>query len=134
MISTESFYTLREHLCLTILNRGRRFLPDDQQNTIRQKLQDICQQQWYSFIHNFPRLFTHSLFKHSFETEKYLEIIQEPKFRDAFAKFRTSSHDLNIERGRHNNQSRTEQICTKCNSGQFEDEYHFLKTCSNLEK
>ena len=33
MISTGSIYTLHEHLCLTILNRGRRLLPDDQQNT-----------------------------------------------------------------------------------------------------
>ena len=31
MISTESIYTLHEHLRLIILNRGRRLLPDDQQ-------------------------------------------------------------------------------------------------------
>ena len=30
MISTGTIYTLHEHLCLTILNRGRRLLPDDQ--------------------------------------------------------------------------------------------------------
>ena len=30
MISTGSIYTLDEHLCLTILNRRRRLLPDDQ--------------------------------------------------------------------------------------------------------
>ena len=31
MVPTGSIYTLHEHLCLTILNRGRRLLPDDQQ-------------------------------------------------------------------------------------------------------
>ena len=30
MISTRSIYTLHEHLFLTVLNRGRRLLPDDQ--------------------------------------------------------------------------------------------------------
>ena len=30
MTSTGSIYTLHEHLCLTILNRGRRLVPDDQ--------------------------------------------------------------------------------------------------------
>ena len=36
MISTGSIYTLHEHLCVTILNRGRRLLPDDQLNSAKQ--------------------------------------------------------------------------------------------------
>ena len=38
MISTGSIYTLHEHLCLTILNRGRRLLPDDQQCVLERAL------------------------------------------------------------------------------------------------
>ena len=40
MISTGSIYTLHEHLFLTILNRGRRLLPDDQQLTSQLFIKD----------------------------------------------------------------------------------------------
>ena len=44
-------------------------------------------------------------------------------------RFRTSSHKLNVEIGRHHNVSRRNRICTKCNLRDIEDEYHFIFIC-----
>ena len=67
-------------------------------------------QSWYSCINNSRRLETYSLFKHTFTMEKYLHTIFDEKLRFAFARFRTSSHDLNIERGRYVNVPRQQRI------------------------
>ena len=41
------------------------------------------------------------MFKHNFESEKYLHNVLDDRHRTAIAKLRTSSHVLEIERGRH---------------------------------
>lgn len=87
-------------------------------------------QSWYSSINNSPRLDTYCLFKHSFGIESYFNYIFEPKYRIALTKFRTSSHDLNIETGRHCNLPRNARICRNCKSGLPENEYHFVLICS----
>ena len=45
------------------------------------------------------------------------------------SKFRLSSHDLNIEKGRYQNIPRENRICGKCNRNEIEDEYHFTLIC-----
>ena len=99
---------------------------------IQQRIKDIYYQQWYSEINNSRRLETYGLFKHTFEFETYLDFIHERKFRIALTRFRTSSHDLAIERGRYLNLPREERICNNCNSGLIESEFHFVLTCSKL--
>ena len=47
----------------------------------------------------------------------------------ALTRFRTSSHSLLIETGRHNGTPRDERICKSCNTKQIESEYHFLLVC-----
>ena len=54
-------------------------------------------QSWYSGINNSPRLETHSLFKHEFKCESYLDFINDNRFRSALTSFRVSSHQLQIE-------------------------------------
>ena len=44
-------------------------------------------------------------------------------------KFRLSSHDLRVERGRYENIARAERICKFCNMSMTENEYHFLHVC-----
>ena len=61
-----------------------------------------------------------------FKFEPYLDIVKEPKYRKALTQFRTSSHNLNIETGRHFNITRNERICKNCQSGLIETEYHFF--------
>jgi hypothetical protein len=48
------------------------------------------------------------------------------------ARFRTSSHNLRIETGRHENPKTPleERICNKCSSNEIEDELHCLLNCS----
>ena len=68
-------------------------------------------------------------FKHEFGFENYLDFTVESKFRIALSRFRISSHDLFIERGRYKNLPRNERICKFCNSQSVESEYHFLLVC-----
>ena len=71
--------------------------------TIKSRMLDIYQQSWYSAINNSSRLETYSLLKHDFIFEPYLDCIKDKRFRIAMTRFRTSSHNLFIEKGRHLN-------------------------------
>ena len=46
-----------------------------------------------------------------------------------------SSHDLNIERGRFNNPitPKNQQICTRCELKEIDDEIHLLLHCSDIK-
>ena len=70
---------------------------------IKYKILCLYYEKWYAIINNSPRLETYSLFKHTFDLEKYINIIKESKYRTALSRFRTSSHNLAIEQGRYNN-------------------------------
>ena len=96
---------------------------------IKQRITDIYKQQWFSSITNSRRLQPYSTYKYNFTTEKYLDCIKENKYRIALTRFRTSSHKLAIETGRHQNQALGNRLCTKCNMNQVETEYHFLLVC-----
>ena len=96
---------------------------------IKQRILDSFKQSWYGTINNSNRLLLYSRYKHDFEQEKYLDFIQENKFRTALTKFRLSAHDLAIERGRYESIPRNERICKYCNQNMTENEYHFLLVC-----
>ena len=104
---------------------------------IQQRILDQYKQSWYTNINNSRRLLSYSRYKHDFESEKYLEVIYDKKFRSALSRFRLSSHQLMIEKGRYNNIPVDERICRFCNMNQLENEYHFLLICPlyhNLRK
>jgi hypothetical protein len=86
-------------------------------------------QSWFSEINNSRRLEAYSIFKYSFEFEKYLDQLKEPKYRIALTKFRISAHHLAIETGRFENIDRNNRICRNCNMNMIESEYHFLLAC-----
>jgi len=67
--------------------------------------------------------------KLNFEQSSYLRSMENTKYRNTSAKFRLSSHKLNIEVGRHNNIFRNERKCSLCNLNDIEDEFHFLLKC-----
>jgi len=79
----------------------------------------------------FPILYTYKLLKTDFKMEPYL-YLKNDRARKALSKIRTSSHSLEIERGRHSKPKtdRNLRICKLCNSNQVEDEYHFIMQCS----
>ena len=90
---------------------------------------------WETKLINSPKCST--LYKHIktvFEMEHYLTKLPY-NLRIALSRLRTSNHRLPIESGRYrrNYVPREERLCTKCNSGQIGDEYHFLLVCTNPE-
>ena len=99
---------------------------------IKQRLFDIYFQSWYSDINNSNRLLTYARFKHEFTCEKNLDFISNEKYRFALTRFRLSSHELEIERGRYENKPMIERICKCCNMNMVENEYHFALVCPLL--
>ena len=65
-----------------------------------------------------------------FRWENYLSCVQNPQYHNALTKFRTSSHTLEIERGRHTNPITPveQRLCNVCH--ELEDELHFLLGCN----
>ena len=68
-----------------------------------------------------------------FGTECYLKSISNPKLRIALSKLRTSSHDLEIERGRYVRPKLNvdERLCLSCNV--VENEEHFVTAWKDNE-
>ena len=77
-----------------------------------------------------PILRTYNLFKKEFRWENYLSCVQNPQYRNTLTKFRTSSHTLEIERGRHTNPITPveQRLCNVYHV--LEDELHFLLECN----
>ena len=98
--------------------------------TIKQRILDQYYQSWYSNINNSQRLSAYNRFEHSINLESYLDIIYERKYKIAFTRFRLSSHQLEIERGRYFYIHRMERKCKFCSQNTIENEYHFLLICS----
>lgn len=61
--------------------------------------------------------------------EKYITCVTNIKHRTALTRLRCSDHKLSIEEGRFRNIERTQRLCTKCNMGSIENEYHFVLVC-----
>ncbi len=65
--------------------------------------------------------------------EQYLGILRSPEHRKSITRLRISAHGLNIERGRYQGTPRSSRTCLRCNSGEVDDEKHFLLSCKHLE-
>ena len=100
------------------------------------RLKDQYIQNWRSNLETNHKLNYYKDFKQIFCQEIYITAIDISKFRKALAMFRSSSHTLMIERGRHFNISRDFRNCVYCEC-YIEDEFHFLMVCplyENLRK
>ena len=87
---------------------------------------------WSTTLQNtqlYPILRTYRTIKSEFIMEPYLYLVKKPRYRRAIARFRCSSHTLQIERGRHTNPKTpvAERKCIHCDV--IEDEKHFLLKC-----
>ena len=73
----------------------------------------------------------YSSIKNDFHLETYLDIVKEPHFRNAITKLRTSSHALEVERGRYTKPKTPldMRLCENCNI--VEDEIHFICSCDS---
>ena len=77
----------------------------------------------------YPILRTYTMFKTEFGSEKYIEAISDCRYRIAMTKLRSSSHTLEVERGRYTKPKTNicERLCPVCNV--IEYEIHFLANC-----
>ena len=96
-------------------------------------MKDCELQLWKTDVQSMPKLRTYSLFKETREKELYLSLSIPRKLKTALARFRTGSHSLEIEVGRHKKLSTEDRLCKFCglsnNSIVVEDEYHVLFHC-----
>ena len=101
-------------------------------NTCTRVVCETFKHDWYVSlidINQNPPLRTYIKVKSSFEKEPYLHLIKEQRYRVALSRLRTSSHTLEIERGRHNRPKKPieARLCSMCNL--VEDEQHFVCAC-----
>ena len=69
-------------------------------------------------------LFLYSKLKNDIILEPYLLQLNNFKNRQLIAKFRSSDHNLEIEKGRYKNIPRQQRLCNTCKN--IEDEDHFF--------
>ena len=78
-----------------------------------------------------PILRTYAKIKTTFGIEKYLELVKNFSYRNVITKICTSSHALEIKKGRHRDGGvkipACQRLCKNCNVQ--EDEIHFVMDC-----
>ena len=97
-----------------------------------ERVKDCELQKWHSDLTNTPKLRTYCLFKASKEAESYLTINIPRRLKVCLARFRTGSHNFEIEKGRHNNILVENRLCKFCQERGIrvvEDEFHVLLEC-----
>ena len=108
--------------------------------TLRQKLQvkyenlfQKCMHDHTSAVHS-NKLRTYKTFKTDHKKENYLNTIKDRNIRSSVSKFRLSSHNLMIEKGRHAKIDISLRICKKCSSNEIEDESHAMLICDKYSR
>ena len=93
---------------------------------------------WNTHLQNtmlYPRLRTYRRIKYDYVMEPCLYLVKKSRYSLAIARFRCSSHTLEIEKGRHTNPKTpvAERKCRRCDV--IEDEKHLLLMCDmNMEE
>ena len=106
--------------------------PDLHTNDIKMTIKEKFVEGWRSRLRNsnrHPKLELYKELKSDFHFEPYLDLVREFKYRNALTKIRSSSHLLEIERGRHTKPKtpRNNRLCLNCKT--IEDERHFVMEC-----
>jgi len=121
-------------VCNTFTKLGMQHLFLDKQmcdlTLCKTKLYECYVKEWNTNIKKKPKLRTYVEIKQDFVTEKYVKINLDRNQRSLLAQLRTGILPLNIETGRFSNTKLEERICKICNSGNIENEYHFLFHCA----
>ena len=101
-------------------------------NSLKLLIKSDYIQSWHdSVVSNNSTLRWYKHFKKSFGADQYLSSIKNDKHRHALTKFRCSSHFLEIERARHQNNIPPiwKRTCPYCPNA-VDDELHLLLFCS----
>jgi hypothetical protein len=99
----------------------------------KERVIDSYIQQWHTSVESSPVLYTYKWLKLNFGYQTYLDVLPFP-LRCNITKIRLSSHSLRIQTGRYgaNRIDRNQRICLYCDSGDIEDEFHFICICSRF--
>ena len=104
-------------------------------NNIKKKLLNSYVAVWKSELENCTgKLRTYRIFKTDFGIEPFLKLTEQ-KFRIAISRFRSSSHNLEIERGRFTRPPvpSDQRFCRLCKNGSVDNEQHALLSCTSAE-
>ena len=95
---------------------------------IKIKILNHYEKKWLNSIRGMK---LYSSIKNSFKMETYLKMVKEPRYRNAISRLRTSSHVLEVERGRYTKPKTPlhMRLCKQCKV--LEDEFHFICICVN---
>ena len=102
------------------------------QFSVKQRIIDIHIQEQNMRLRNSKKLNTLMKFYKSNSRPSYVDILKNKNERAMLSKMRVSAHKLAIESGRYTRikTPKRERLCTVCNSGEIEDEEHFLLNCN----
>lgn len=96
-----------------------------------ERIQEREQREWRERMSKKDKLRTYRKVKNELRMEQYLrETKGKRNQRRVMTMMRGGSNDLRIERGRYCDLSVEDRICLFCDSGEIEDEEHFLCRCS----
>ena len=93
------------------------------------KMKDHYFEKWKADLSISRKLEFFKTFKDSYESENYLNTINNFNQRRHFTKFRISNHKLAIESGRYNKTKIEDRLCNLCNHHKIESEIHMLYHC-----
>ena len=97
-----------------------------------ERVKDCEFQRWSSQVCNLPKLRLYCKYKEDKQEELYLSLPIPRRLRRDLARFRTASHILEVEMGRHNNISFEDRLCKLCGKSNLfavEDEFHVVFHC-----
>ena len=108
-------------------NNGTKFSKE----RVKRILREVYVNLWNEQLHESSegKLRTYTKFKINQGFEKYLSVMSSFELRRSITKLRVSSHHLEIESGRYQGIPSDQRICRQCDSGEVEDEIHFLLCC-----
>ena len=99
---------------------------------IVQRVKDIYKQTLLSNIATSAKGVLYQHLVDNFTLQYYLCKPINPMYMKYIARFRTSTHDLNVERGRYENIDRRNRTCMFCNLNDLDDEFHFILKCPHF--
>ena len=97
--------------------------------SIKQRLNDVNFQHNFSIINESSKLAFYKTYIFLGQRSAYVDILSKRSARSSLCKLKLSAHNLAIEQGRYINLPHEERICHCCNTGDIEDEAHFMFKC-----
>ena len=98
---------------------------------LKERLRDMCTQEWADEISRSSRYDVYRLFKTDFGFERYLDDVKIKCFKETLTRFRLGISDIKEHKNRYK-QPPVENSCPFC-THQIEDETHFLFVCSKYD-